>query len=75
MCFREIFPIPTSPFIHWDPTHRWYWTQECLDFVDPATRLGAIYHYYTDRKWLIVKRTVGPKQRNCWAELTPRGKG
>jgi predicted SAM-dependent methyltransferase len=69
------FPIPTSPFAHWDPTHRWYWAPECLDFVDPATRLGAIYHYYTDRKWLIMKRRVGPKERNCWAELTPRGKG
>jgi len=68
------YPIPTSPFAHWDPTHRWYWTPECLDFVDPATRLGKLYGYYTERKWMIVKRRVGPKNRNCWAELTPRGK-
>ena len=68
------FPIPSSPFIHWDPTHRWYWAPEVLDFVDPATRNGSIYHYYTKKKWLIVSRGVGPKRRNCRAELRPRGK-
>jgi predicted SAM-dependent methyltransferase len=66
------FPIETSPFIRWDPTHRWTWAPESLDFLDPTTRLGKVYHYYTDLKWEIVKRTVGPKKRNCWAELRPR---
>lgn len=68
------FPLPTSPFFHYDPTHRWAWAPEALQFVDPATRFGQTYGYYTDLKWLIVKCRSGPKKRNCWAELMPRGK-
>lgn len=66
------FPIPSSPFVYWDPTHRWIWAPEVVDFVDPDTRLGKIYHYYTNRKWRIASRRVGPKKRNCWVEMVPR---
>lgn len=66
------YPVHTSPFIHWDPTHRWFWAPKTIDFVDPDTRLGKIYHYYTDRHWLILDKKTN--ERNCWVSLTPRGK-
>lgn len=68
------FPLATSPFIRWDPTHRWIWAPESVDFLDPETRLGKIYHYYTKKKWKVASRRVGPKKRNCWVQLRPRGK-
>jgi predicted SAM-dependent methyltransferase len=68
------YPISTSPFIHWDPTHRWCLAPESVDFVDPETKLGREHAYYTDRHWQIVRKTVDEKGRNCWASLKPRGK-
>ncbi len=63
------FPLHTSPFIHHDPTHRWYWSELAVDFVDPTAEYGQRYGYYTDRKWQIVERHMS--ERNCWASLKP----
>jgi len=63
------FPIYTSPFIHHDPTHRWFWDESTPNFVDPATDLGKRYSYYTTRKWETLDKKVTDK--NCWITLRP----
>lgn len=68
---RVKHPLPTSPFIRDDPTHRWAWTEKAWDFFDVRTKYGKEHGYYTDRKWHIVARHSGPKQRNCWVIMRP----
>ena len=68
------YPVFTSPFVHDDPTHRWYWSSSVFDFVDPDTKYGKTYRYYTRCHWRIIRKTCDEKQRNCWVTLTPRGK-
>ena len=68
------YPVFTSPFIHHDPQHRWFWSEATIDFVDPATKYGETHSYYTDRKWKIVKKKAN--ERNCWVTLQPiKGEG
>lgn len=65
------FPLRTSPTIHDDPTHRWFWSMRVLDFVIPKTRYGKHYPYYTTRKWKLLVRKRDRHKRNCYALLTP----
>jgi len=64
------YPVFTSINIHDDPTHRWYWSEKAIDFVDPATRYGQTNGYYTKYKWTIVSSGV-IKERNLKAVLRP----
>lgn len=64
-------PVYTSPFIHDDPTHRWFWSEKSLDFFDPTTKYGKECDYYTDRHWKILKKHLGEKKRNLWAVMMP----
>lgn len=66
------FPLYTSANIHNDPTHRWHWSSWVLDFVDPSTKFGSQYKFYTSYKWKIVSKKTGKKGWNCFATLTPR---
>ena len=66
------YPLFTSPFIHDDPTHRWYWSELVTDFVDPTTKYGKQAPYYTPFKWSIMERHCNA--RNCWVSMTPLGK-
>jgi len=68
------YPLLTSPFVRDDPTHRWFWSEKVLDFVIAGTKYEQGCPYYTKYKWNLMQRTVGPKNRNCWAQLSPRGK-
>lgn len=34
--------------------HVWQYNMHSFDVFDPATRLGRVYGYYTDRKWKRV---------------------
>lgn len=61
------FPLATGPFTYHDPTHRWFWTAQVVDFVDPSTVYGKRYSYYTKRKWKILDRTESA--RNCWVSM------
>jgi len=63
------FPIIGNPHLSDDPTHRWSWTMDTLDFVDPSTKYGKRYSYYTNRHWKIkVKKE---RKGNCLAILAP----
>jgi len=64
------YPIHTAATIHDDPTHRWFWSDNALDFVDPSTRYGEVNGYYTDRKWEILSRGI-IKARNLKATMRP----
>ena len=64
------YPLWDGPTTHDDPTHRWYWSERALDFVDDSTRYGREADYYTDRRWHIVDRGV-IKDRNVKAILEP----
>lgn len=68
------YPLPTSPTIHDDPTHRWAWSAKVLDFVVPTSRYGRHYPYYTKYKWEIITRKLDKRKRNCYAVLQPIGK-
>lgn len=63
-------PIFTSRNIRKDPTHRWFWAPAVFDFVDPRTRFGKSYSYYTTCKWRIVSRKIDSKKWNCFVVLT-----
>ena len=64
------FPVHTGPFTHDDPTHRWFWSEKVVDYVDVTTKYGAEHPYYTKRKWTIrSKSTEGG--RNCWVHMVP----
>lgn len=64
------YPVIGAPTIHDDPTHRWFWSESALDFVDPATRYGTVNAYYTDKKWCIIERGL-IKGRNLKAVMRP----
>lgn len=64
------YPLLTSPFIHDDPQHRWFWSEKVTDFIDPDTIYGQKYSFYTERHWKIIERKMS--ERNCWVTLTPR---
>jgi SAM-dependent methyltransferase len=50
-------PYWKSENAHNDATHRWAgFGLGVLDHLDPATKSGREYGYYTDRKWRIIKR-------------------
>lgn len=67
------YPLYTSPTIHEDPTHRWFWGRETLDYFDPETTWGARYSFYTSRHWKILKKELlYPDERSLRATLTPR---
>ncbi len=63
------YPLYTSPFIHHDPTHRWFWSERVFDYFDPRTQYGKEYPYYTARKWHIVGQNGDTKARNYWVTL------
>ena len=69
---RIKYPLFTSPFIHNDPTHRWFWSDKVVDFVDPSTEYGKKAIYYTKFKWEIRSRKIS--ERNCWIAMRPIGK-
>jgi len=53
-----VYPLAAGPTAYEDPTHRWHWTEASVDYLDPDTRHGQDYGYYTDRKWEIIARGV-----------------
>ena len=64
------YPIHTAAIIHDDPTHRWFWSDKVLDFVDPSTKYGTTTGFYTPCKWEILERgTI--KDRNIKAMMRP----
>ena len=64
------YPIYTSGTSYDDPTHRWHWSLNVLDFVDPNTRHGKDNHYYTPYKWHILSIGIA-HGRNIKAVLEP----
>lgn len=50
------YPLATSPTIHDDATHRWYWSAAAIDYVDERTAYGTAYSFYTRRKWHILEK-------------------
>ena len=66
-----MYPLAGQATSYQDPTHRWHWTEESLDYLDPDTRHGQDYAYYTARKWRILSRGV-IKDRNVKAVLEVR---
>jgi predicted SAM-dependent methyltransferase len=63
------YPLHTGPFTHDDPTHRWFWSEKAVDYVDVRTKYGQEHPYYTKRKWTIKGRNTSA--RNFWAQMTP----
>ena len=61
------FPLPTSPTYHDDLTHRWANTIEAYEVVDPTTKTGKAYGFYTPYKWHIINRKT---HKNFSAQLT-----
>jgi len=41
-----------------DPTHHHFFTLSSFDFFDPTTPIGMKYHWYTERKWLVVNKAL-----------------
>lgn len=67
------YPLYTSPTIHEDPTHHWFWGKETLDYFDPSTTWGARYSFYTSRHWKILeKKLLYPDKRSLRAVLEAR---
>lgn len=64
------YPVYTSPTSYDDPTHRWHWSENVLDFVDISTRHGKDNHYYTPYKWRILKKGL-VHGRNVKAVMEP----
>ena len=64
------YPLWNGVNTHKDPTHRWFWDEGVLDYVDPSTVAGKEYSYYTPLKWKILASGV-IKARNVKAELMP----
>jgi predicted SAM-dependent methyltransferase len=66
------YPLYTSPTIHEDPTHRWFWGPAVFDFFDDRTVWGNRYSFYTDRRWEILKKVpFGPDSRSLTVTLKP----
>lgn len=38
-----------------DPSHRWFYTLQSLDYFDPDTETGREYEFYTPYKWKLLK--------------------
>lgn len=66
------YPLFTSPHIHDDPTHIWFWSDKVLEFVDPDYAYGKKCDYYTEFKWRILERYTDSEQKKCWATLRKR---
>ena len=64
------YPLASGLTAYADPTHRWQWGEGVTDYVDPRTRAGREYDYYTPRKWEIVDRGV-IKGRNVKVVMRP----
>jgi len=64
------YPTFESPTIHDDPTHRWFWSKNILDYFDPTTEYGKRYAFYSERKWTIIDYNH-IKNRAVGAELRP----
>lgn len=64
------YPVHTSPTIYDDPTHRWFLSVRSLDYVDPTTKYGTEYGFYTPYKWRIEAKVV-TKNRTMKARLSP----
>ena len=47
-----------------DPTHRWQCSLRTFDYVNPATKLGREYGFYTERKWKFDKPPILNKERS-----------
>jgi hypothetical protein len=56
------YPLHYSPTIHDDPTHRWFWSERCLEYVIPGTEYGDRYGFYTPYKWRLVKKEIMSKR-------------
>lgn len=50
------YPLHTSPTIHDDPTHRWFLSPVSFDYVDPRTKYGRQYGFYSKNKFHINTR-------------------
>lgn len=69
LCFVKL-PYWQSENAHNDGTHRWPgFGLGVLDHLDPATKSGKEYGYYTDRKWEIIKRPVLNDSKTSFATL------
>ena len=64
------YPLWNGVNTHKDPTHRWFWDLGVLNYVDPNTRDGQVYSYYTPLKWSIKNQGI-IKARNVKAILEP----
>lgn len=67
------YPLHTSPTIADDPTHRWHKSEFALDYLDPTTKYGQKYGFYTPYKWLIQSKKIF-KAKTVWMQLIPKGK-
>ena len=66
-----LYPIYNGANTHHDPTHRWFWSEQVTDFLDPDTAFGKTYAYYTPRKWRVLNRGI-IKERNVKVLLEVR---
>lgn len=48
-------PYAMSERSYDDPTHYWRYGMRAFDVLDPDTKEGKKYTFYTDRKWRIVE--------------------
>ncbi len=56
-----------------DPTHYWRFSLQTFDLFDPATRYGADYGFYTERKWRTIKPAhLNPSKSSIIAVLEVR---
>jgi SAM-dependent methyltransferase len=63
-------PYWKSENAHNDATHHWAgFGTGVLNHLDPATKSGREYGYYTDRKWRIIKRPVLNRSETSFAAL------
>jgi predicted SAM-dependent methyltransferase len=66
-----VYPLASGPTAHEDPTHRWFWNERSVDYLDPDRRHGADYAYYTARKWTVLSSGI-VHDRNVKAVLRVR---
>lgn len=62
-------PMWNSETSYRDPTHVWHLSPGALDYFDPDRKAGRAYHWYTPRKWEIVK---GPWLNNAETSFLAR---
>lgn len=51
-----VLPLWNHPNSFRDPTHRWRFTEDSLDYFDPSTKIGQDYGFYTPYKWKVEKK-------------------